>query len=89
LNEVVDALPLAIAADDVVITARLGRTRLDKLHELGELLEENEITPAGFVLIGARRPSNSQNHYARTTPPRSRGKSASSPPSKKTSSTAT
>lgn len=89
LNEVVDALPLALAADDVVITARLGRTRLDKLHELGELLEENEITPAGFVLIGAPRPSNSQDHYARTTAPRRRGRSASSPPPSKTSSTAT
>jgi succinoglycan biosynthesis transport protein ExoP len=89
LNEVVDALPLAIAADDVVITARLGRTRLDKLHELGELLEENEVTPAGFVLVGAPRPSNNQNHYARTTPARRRVKPASSPPPKKPSSTAT
>lgn len=68
LNEVVDAFPLAAAADDILVTARLGRTRLDKLHELGELLDENGITPTGFVLIGARRPSSSQDHYARTVP---------------------
>lgn len=70
LNEVVDAFPLAAAADEVLITARLGRTRLDKLHELGELLDENEIVPTGFVLIGARRPSGNQDHYARTVPVR-------------------
>ncbi len=74
LNEVVDAFPLAAAADDVLITARLGRTRLDKLHELGELLDENEIVPTGFVLIGARRPSSGQDHYARTVPVRRAGK---------------
>ncbi len=77
LNEVVDAFPLAAAADDVLITARLGRTRLDKLHELGELLDENGIVPTGFVLIGSRRPSSSQDHYARTTPTR-RGKASAS-----------
>jgi capsular exopolysaccharide synthesis family protein len=73
LNEVVDAFPLAAAADEVLITARLGRTRLDKLHELGELLDENEIVPTGFVLIGARRPSGNQDHYARTAPIRRAG----------------
>jgi capsular exopolysaccharide synthesis family protein len=78
LNEVVDAFPLAAAADDVLITARLGRTRLDKLHELGELLDENEIVPTGFVLIGARRPASSQDHYARTVPVRRVSKAPSS-----------
>jgi polysaccharide biosynthesis transport protein len=89
LNEVVDALPLAAAADDVVITARLGRTRLDNLRELGELLDENEIVPSGFVLIGARRPTNGQDHYARTAPPRraATGGKASGPPPTQTSST--
>ena len=76
LNEVVDAFPLAAAADEILITARLGRTRLDKLHELGELLDENEIVPTGFVLIGARRPSNSQDHYARSVPVRRSGKAS-------------
>jgi capsular exopolysaccharide synthesis family protein len=78
LNEVVDAFPLAAAADDVLITTRLGRTRLDNLHELGELLDENGIVPSGFVLIGSRKPSSGQDHYARSTP-RRRNDNASSP----------
>ena len=32
LNEVVDALPLARKADDVVIVVRLGKSRLEKIH---------------------------------------------------------
>jgi Mrp family chromosome partitioning ATPase len=68
LNEVVDAMPLAEAADSVCIVSRLGRSRMDKLHELGELLVENEIVPTGFILIGTRRPFRSRNHYARRRP---------------------
>ena len=80
LNEVVDGLPLAAAADDVLVVARLGRTRLDKLHELGELLDENGVVPAGFVLIGVRAEKGS-DHYARTTGPRRRegGRAAAEP----------
>jgi polysaccharide biosynthesis transport protein len=74
LNEVADGLPLATASDDVLITTRLGRTRLDKLHELGELLEENGIVPSGFVLVGVNRPSAGEDHYARSgRPPRRAG----------------
>jgi succinoglycan biosynthesis transport protein ExoP len=72
LNEVVDGLPLATAADDVLIVARLGRTRLDKLRELGELLDENGVVPSGFILIGGRIPARGANHYASTTAPRRR-----------------
>jgi capsular exopolysaccharide synthesis family protein len=81
LNEVIDGLPLASAADDVLIVTRLGRTRLDKLHELGELLDENGIVPSGFVLIGVRTPTKGADHYARTSGPRRRsgGKSPAEP----------
>jgi capsular exopolysaccharide synthesis family protein len=80
LNEVVDGLPLASAADDVLIVARLGRTRLDKLQELGELLDENGIVPSGFILIGVSKPTNSADHYARTSAPRRRqGKAPAEP----------
>ena len=68
LNEVVDALPLAGAADDVLLVARLRRSRMDKLHELGELLAENAIEPTGFVLIGVKTVRGGRNHYARQTP---------------------
>jgi Mrp family chromosome partitioning ATPase len=53
LNEVVDALPLARLADDVLIVARLGTTRLDGLAELTEVLARNDVRPAGFALVGA------------------------------------
>ena len=41
LTEVVDALPLARHADDVVVVVRLGQTRLDRVLQLAELLAEN------------------------------------------------
>ena len=63
LNEVVDALPLARLADDVLVVVRLGATRLDKLRQLGELLAENDVRPAGFTVIGTPRPRNSEYHY--------------------------
>ncbi len=64
INEVVDALPLAIAADDVLLVVRIGRSRMDKLHELGELLAENSISPSGFIIVGTKRPAKGQYHYA-------------------------
>lgn len=54
LTEVVDALPLARAVDDVVLTLRLGTSRLDKITALAELLAENQIEPAGFVVVGSK-----------------------------------
>ena len=36
--EVVDALPLARHADDVVVVVRLGQTRIDRVLQLAELL---------------------------------------------------
>jgi Mrp family chromosome partitioning ATPase len=44
LNEVIDALPLARQADDVLMVARIGKTRLDKLGQLADLLAESGIT---------------------------------------------
>ena len=67
LNEVVDALPLARNVDDVVIVTRLGHSRLDRIAQLGELLAENGIRPAGFALVGTPRPSGrSYQYYAET-----------------------
>lgn len=63
LNEVVDALPLAQHADDVLIVTRLGVTRLDPLERLSELLSDNGIHPAGFAVIGTSRPKRSAYHY--------------------------
>jgi capsular exopolysaccharide synthesis family protein len=63
LNAVVDALPLAQQADEVLIVVRLGNTRLDKLSRLTELLAENGVRPAGFAIVGTARPRRSEYHY--------------------------
>ena len=62
LTTVVDTLPLARQADDVLIVARLGVTRNDKLPELAELLASNGITPLGFALIGTDRTESYYYH---------------------------
>jgi capsular exopolysaccharide synthesis family protein len=63
LNEVVDALPLAQEADEVLIVVRLGVTRLDKLAQLTEMLAENGVKPVGFAVIGVPRPKRNEYHY--------------------------
>jgi capsular exopolysaccharide synthesis family protein len=63
LNEVVDSLPLARRADEVLIVVRLGKTRMDKISQLAELLAENRIRPIGFAVIGTPRPSRGEYHY--------------------------
>lgn len=67
LNEVIDAMPLAREADDVLIVVRLGKSRIDKISQLGELLGETGITPAGFAVVGVPRPSRGEYHYYRGT----------------------
>ncbi len=63
LADVIDVLPLARYVDDVLIVARLGHTRINKLAELADLLHENSIRPAGFALVGTARPSKSSYQY--------------------------
>jgi tyrosine-protein kinase len=65
LNEVVDSMPLARRADEVLIVVRLGQSYLKKIEQLGELLAENGVTPTGFAVIGTPRPSRSGYHYYR------------------------
>jgi Mrp family chromosome partitioning ATPase len=52
LAEVIDALPLVQMTDDVVIVTRLGRTHINKLQRLGEILAQYNIRPAGFAVVG-------------------------------------
>ncbi len=66
LNDVVDGLPLAKLADEVLIVVKLGTTRLDRLAQLGELLGENGVRPAGFAVIGVPRPKRRDYHYYAT-----------------------
>ena len=63
LTDVVDALPLASYVDDVLLVVKIGKTTLSKLAQLGELLAENGIKPAGFTVVGTPRPTRSDYHY--------------------------
>lgn len=62
LTEVVDALPIARHVDDVLLVCRLGSTNLDRLVALSDLLEQNEIDPTGFVVVGAGS-SDEESYY--------------------------
>jgi receptor protein-tyrosine kinase len=64
LTAVLDALPLAQLADDVLIVARLGRTKLSQLAALDEILVQHVRAPAGFVVIGeSRTRRRARNQY--------------------------
>jgi capsular exopolysaccharide synthesis family protein len=63
LNAVVDSMPLARRADDVLIVVRLGKSDLKKIEQLGELLAENGVAPVGFAIVGTPRPSRSGYQY--------------------------
>jgi tyrosine-protein kinase len=74
LTDVIDALPLVDYVDDVVLVAGVGKTHLRKLSQLGELLAEYGVRPAGFAVVGTPRPGRSDYHYyagrqPRATPP--------------------
>ena len=79
LSEVIDALPLAQQADEVLVVVRLGKTQLTKLQNLGELLARHDIEPVGFAVLGV--PSTGEGYYytpSSTPAERSRAKAASS-----------
>jgi Mrp family chromosome partitioning ATPase/capsular polysaccharide biosynthesis protein len=62
LAEVIDALPLVQMTDDVVIVVRLGRTHINKLQRLGEILAQYNIRPAGFAVVGVS-PTTEYGYY--------------------------
>lgn len=67
LNDVVDALPLTRSVDDVLLVVRLGRSRLDRVNRVAELLANYDVKPAGFVVIGTDRPGRfDYSYYAET-----------------------
>jgi Mrp family chromosome partitioning ATPase len=53
LTESPDVLPLARAASDLLVAVRLRHTNLRELTRLAELLTQQRLVPAGFVLTGA------------------------------------
>jgi Mrp family chromosome partitioning ATPase len=63
LTLVPDALPLAKQVDHVILVVRLGNTKLKALEELAELLVQQGITPAGFVVVGGKGASYYQPNF--------------------------
>lgn len=78
LSEVIDALPLAQRADDVLIVVRRAKTHLSKLAELGELLVRHGITPTGFVFVGVA--ASSKDGYYSYVSDRVRGRAQRASP---------
>lgn len=56
IPEVAEALWVAAAAEVVLICARIGHTRRDRLEQLRALLGRRGITPLGFVLTQRESP---------------------------------
>jgi receptor protein-tyrosine kinase len=63
LTEVIDALPIAHYVDDLLIVTRLGMSSLLQLSRLADLLEENQIMPRGFVVVGAPQPKEGGYYF--------------------------
>jgi non-specific protein-tyrosine kinase len=63
LTEVADALPLAEAAEAVLVAVRLGRTRRDRLTELRRVFARRGIAPLGFVVTLRRRSRRGGVYY--------------------------
>jgi polysaccharide biosynthesis transport protein len=66
LTAVIEALPFAQAADDVLVAVRMGHSRMSNIAKLFELLGHQRITPTGIVLIGAREREMISYHYQET-----------------------
>jgi Mrp family chromosome partitioning ATPase len=52
LNHVAETVAIARAVDDVLVVVRIGKTNTQDLMELAEMLDQQDITPAGFVVLG-------------------------------------
>jgi len=61
LNEAPEVLPIVRQASDLLVTVRLKHSNLRELSALAELLVRQEVTPAGFVLLGTRRKADTED----------------------------
>jgi polysaccharide biosynthesis transport protein len=72
LTEVIDALPLAEQVNDVLLVVRVGYSNIGQLSRLGDLLEQNDIDPTGFVVVGVGS-ADEQSYYLRERESRAYG----------------
>jgi Mrp family chromosome partitioning ATPase len=73
ITAVIDALPLARLADDVLVVSRLGVSKLGVLSELRDILTEYGSYPTGMVLVGDT-PGQAGYYYAAAEPIARRGR---------------
>ncbi len=71
LTAVIDALPLAQMADEVIVVARLGHSSLAKLSELNTLLLQHDAGATGFVVVGVSKRVGNDYYYSPNNPPSS------------------
>jgi capsular exopolysaccharide synthesis family protein len=71
LTEVADGLAFVPSVDEVLIVVMLGKSRLDRIHELSELLAANGVRPAGFAVLGTDRPREGYHYHQRPRQQRS------------------
>ena len=75
LTAVVDALPLAKMASEVLVVARIGASKLNRLAELRNLLAEQGTYPTGVILVGDSS-SRDMTYYPAADPVPPRAQSA-------------
>ena len=65
LTSVSDALPLAELADEVLVVARIGASKVTQLRELHDLLSDQGTYSTGIVIIGQPGPPARRDRYYR------------------------
>ncbi len=74
LTAVIDALPLAQLADEILLVVRAGHSRLTKLAQLAEILNNQGAYATGVVMVGGPRAELGHYSYGDyLTPERSGG----------------
>jgi Mrp family chromosome partitioning ATPase/LPS O-antigen subunit length determinant protein (WzzB/FepE family) len=63
LDAVADALQLARFADEILLVARIGRSRLDRLRDAAVRIRHSGAAVTGLVVIGAPRQPSSYRAY--------------------------
>jgi receptor protein-tyrosine kinase len=63
MTTVIDALPLAQFADEILVVARMGVSRLNRLVDLDEMFRAHATYPTGLVLVGGDVPRDGYSYY--------------------------
>jgi Mrp family chromosome partitioning ATPase len=66
VTEVSEILPLCQQVDDLLIVTRLGRSRIDQLVNLGEILTRQGVRPAGLVIVDDDLNQGTGYYYGQT-----------------------